>query len=49
MTDPITLTGGPLGGEEAEGEGWAVGDVADIDGHAYRRDGDYAVYVGPAE
>lgn len=46
----ITLSGGPHGGEEydADAAGWQVGDSMALDGGVYRRDGDYAVYTGPA-
>lgn len=48
MTDPVTLSGGDLGGLTIEGEGWATGETREIDGHLYRRDGSAAVFVGLA-
>jgi len=42
----VTLNGGDLGGAVVDGEGWTVGEVRVFDGLRYRRDGDYAVFVG---
>jgi hypothetical protein len=44
----VTLSGGQHGGDEVDGTGWANGDVRDISGFLYRREGDQAVFVGMA-
>jgi hypothetical protein len=55
MKDPVTLSGGPLGGTIVEGAKWKIHDIKEIDKNMfYRRledDGnaltsDKAVYVG---
>lgn len=46
MTDPVTLSGGPMGGEDVEGEGWNVGEEKTFGAARYRREGRQAVYVG---
>lgn len=48
MSDPVTLSGGDLGGEIVEGTGWAEGEVIDLNGLNYRRVGSIAVFVGTA-
>lgn len=44
----VMLNGGDLGGTEVDGAGWEIGAVREFSGMLYRRDGDYAVYVGVA-
>ncbi|WP_293862521.1 hypothetical protein [uncultured Alsobacter sp.] len=48
MIDQVTLSGGDLGGEVVEGEGWAEGERRDFNGFLYERRGDQAVFVGMA-
>ena len=45
----VTLSGGPNGGEEHDGTGWPEGEVRELEGALYRRDGDQAVFVGMVE
>jgi hypothetical protein len=44
----VTLSGGPFGGDVYDGSDWSEGEVVDLDGALYRRDGDQAVFVGMA-
>jgi hypothetical protein len=45
----VTLTGGPMGGEQVYGDGWALGTEKVIGEARYRRDYvDMAVFTGPA-
>lgn len=46
MTDPVILSGGDAGGEIVEGDGWPMGETRDVGGCLYRRDGDFAIFVG---
>jgi len=48
MTDPVTLSGGPKGGDIVEGQGWADGTIRQFDNAFYRRVGALAVFVGEA-
>jgi hypothetical protein len=45
----VTLTGGPMGGEQIDGDGWAPNTERVFGGLKYRRDYvDLAVFTGAA-
>lgn len=46
IIDPVTLIGADLGGTVVSGEGWEIGQEQVFEGLRYRRDGNYAVFVG---
>jgi hypothetical protein len=45
----VTLSGGPLGGQQIDGTDWAVGETRQVEAFAYRREDEtVAVFVGVA-